>query len=219
MPHCSLPACMSRFIRLAYTSPPYCLYLPHQKERLEVDGPCSGVCRAEWGTKLLSKWRAQFCSAGMTAKERMAKRRIMIRIYVKRALSHSVLFSPLVFLFFTLLHCPHGTGNFLHCNLRNGLLVSLSCHLPFVISLPERFPLNSHISLTVINLFSMPRWPQNSTLSLFLSLSGFLSLLSVCLQHVCDEAAWQEGRQADGHWDAEWLRSGASVARGGACVS
>lgn len=42
----------------------------------------------------------------------------------------------------------------------------------------------------------------------------FPSLLSVCLQCVCDRAAWQEGRQADGHWDLEWLRSGAGSAHG-----
>lgn len=49
---------------------------------------------------------------------------------------------------------------------------------------------------------------------LLLSLLSFLSLLSLCLQHICDRAAWQEGRQADGHWDLEWLRSGASGAHG-----
>lgn len=49
---------------------------------------------------------------------------------------------------------------------------------------------------------------------LLLSPLGFLNLLSACLQHVCDRAAWQEGRQADGHWDLEWFRSGAGGAHG-----
>lgn len=80
-------------------------------------------------------------------------------------------------------------------------------------------------SLTIFHLIFMSLCPWSLSLSLppsiflspslsILSLLGFLSLLSVCLQCVCDRAAWQEGRQADGHWDVEWLRSGACGAHG-----
>lgn len=89
------------------------------------------------------------------------------------------------------------------------LILSLGHHISF------------SFSVTIFHFFSpsLCPWLPVSLLSLYASLSllflwRFLSLLSVCLQCVCDRAAWQEGRQADGHWDLEWLRSGASSAHG-----
>ena len=92
-------------------------------------------------------------------------------------------------------------------------ILSLVLHHIFLFS-PDHFLFRLHISLPTITRFSLSCFLPLSSLLLLLSLLGFLSVLSVCLQHVFDRAAWQEGRQADGHWDLEWLRSGASGAHG-----
>lgn len=69
-----------------------------------------------------------------------------------------------------------------------------------------QFPrLDAHLALPFLSLLA-PRPPS----------LGWVSCphLSACLQHVCDRAALQEGRQADDHWDLQWLRSGANGAHG-----
>lgn len=118
----------------------------------------------------------------------------------------------LSFIFFSL-SVPRGLG--VSCNLSIGFSLAYpgTCSpSQTFLFLSDHFPCCFHVSPWVITCLSLS-FCVSPSLSL-LSLLGFLRILSVCLQHVCDRAAWQEGRQADGHWDLEWLRSGASGAHG-----
>lgn len=118
-------------------------------------------------------------------------------------LSHSLLFS----LFSSL--CPSGIGGFRVTWALGSpvLMLSLALHHLFL------------FCRTTFNSISMPVLCAYLALSPSVSLS--LSLLSagfpefiISMFAACDRAARQEGRQADGHWDLEWLRSGASGAHG-----
>ena len=102
---------------------------------------------------------------------------------------------------------PWGLGVSWNLSIGLSLAYPVTCS-PSYLFLSDHFLFHFHVSLPlIIRLYPPPPPPCRSLL-------GFLSLLSVCLQRVCDRAAWQEGRQADGHWDLEWLRSGASGAHG-----
>lgn len=118
------------------------------------------------------------------------------------SLSHCLSFS----LFF--LRLPQELG--VSCNLSVGF--SLSCrNTCSIISI-------SLSSGKIIPISSLGHSPGSPIFLLLLSSHGsrlgFLPILSACLQHVCDRAALQEGRQADDHWDLQWLRSGANSAHG-----
>lgn len=82
-------------------------------------------------------------------------------------------------------------------------------HFCFSLSLTS-FSVSLEPWLSILHALSLSHFfPLHSSICRFPEL-----IISMCLQCVCDRAAWQEGRQADGHWDLEWLRSGASGAHG-----
>lgn len=196
---------MPILLTLSGRHPHYPSFIHHFKRKTWVDGPYSGVCRPKREQRkmkgLILFW--------LDEKQKYRRENGKIRWEKKCTPSPSPVSFPLFHFLFFSLSAPWGLG--VSCNLSIGfsLAYPVTCSPSYLFL----FLLDHFYSISMSLFPCFFAFCLSLSLSL-LSLLGFLNLLSACLQHVCDRAAWQEGRQADGHWDLEWLRSGASGAHG-----
>lgn len=214
---CSIVLYMSILLTLSCRHPHYPPFIHHFKRQTWVDGPRSGVCRPKREQSNFQSEGHDFVLLRWKPKNRMENRKERWeKTWNALAHPHSFSFSLSFSLFFSLSlsRCvPRGLG--FSCNLSIGFSFAYPATCPpSYLLLLDHFLFRFYVRLTTNRSLSLSLFQSLSSSLFLLSLLSFLMLLSVCLQHVCDGAAWQEGRQADGHWDLEWLRSGVSGAHG-----
>lgn len=197
---CSIVLCMSILLTLSGRHPHYPYFIHHFKRKTWVDGPCSGVCKPKGEQRNFHNEEHYFVLLRRKPKNRRREKPWNALLH-----PHPVSFSLQFFLLFFSRCLSLRDWGFPVTWALGSPLPILSLVLNDISFYLFHFPFHS-VSVYMISL--------SLSLSL-LSVLGFLRILSVCLRvRVCDRAAWQEGRQADGHWDLEWLRSGASGAHG-----